>query len=115
MAQQGKAFFQAWEQQIGAIANPKILQQAQSRYAQRTKSYNKILAAVAEVRLVAPQWLSDLNDLKTLLSSELTRESVTSAADLIKKSNFLGSDVVEALKDVETELDRVAAEMAKYR
>ena len=115
MAQQGKAFFQAWEQQIGAIANPKIRQQAQSRYGQRTKSYNKILAAVAEVRLVAPQWLSDLNDLKTLLSSELTRESVASAADLIIKANFLGSDVVEALKDVETELDRVAAEMAKYR
>ena len=38
-----------------------------------------------------------------------------SAADLIIKANFLGSDVVEALKDVETELDRVAAEMAKYR
>ena len=115
MAQQGKAFFQAWEQQIGAIANPKIRQQAQSRYGQRTKSYHKILAAVAEVRQFAPQWLSDLNDPKTLLSSELTRESVASAADLIKKSNFLGSDVVEALKDVETELDRVAAEMAKYR
>ena len=42
------------------------------------------------------------------------RESVKSASNLIKQANWHGEDVVESLKDVETELDRVSAELAKY-
>ena len=60
-------------------------------------------------------FLSDLNDVKKLLDSELSRESVKSAANLIKQANWHGEDVVESLKDVETELDRVSAELAKYK
>jgi hypothetical protein len=40
---------------------------------------------------------------------------VKSAGKLIKQANWHGADVVESLKDVETELDRVSAELAKYK
>jgi septal ring factor EnvC (AmiA/AmiB activator) len=114
MQDKGAAYFKAWEDQIASISNPEIKQQAQKRYDKRTKSYDKISKAMTEARDELTPFMSDLNDLKKLFDSELSRGSVTSAKSLIKAANYHGSDVVDSLKDVETELDRVSAELAKY-
>lgn len=115
MRDKGKAYFQAWEDSIASIANEDIRAQAQKRYDKRLKSYNKIVKAMTDARDELIPFMSDLNDLKKLLDSELSRESVKSAKSLIRSANWHGEDVVESLKDVETELDRVSAELAKYQ
>jgi hypothetical protein len=115
MEERGHAFFKTWEDQIKSIANAEIRDQAQKRYNKRVKSYNKIVKAMTEARDELKPFMSDLNDVKKLLDSELSRESVKSASNLIKQANWHGEDVVDSLKDVETELDRVSAELAKYQ
>lgn len=115
MENKGAAYFQAWEDQVNSIANPKIREQAQKRYNTRVKSYNKIIKAMMAARDELKPFMSDLNDIKKLLDSELSRESVKSAKSLIKSANWHGEDVVKSLKDVESELDRVSAELAKYK
>lgn len=114
MEEKGQAYFQAWEDTIKSIANQDIREQAQKRYNKRVKSYNKIVKAMTEARDELIPFMSDLNDIKKLLDSELSRESVKSASNLVKQANWHGEDVTESLKDVETELDRVSAELAKY-
>ena len=114
MKEKGKAYFKSWEDTINSISNADIRKQAQKRYDQRLKSYNKIIKSMNEAGDELKPFMSDLNDLKKLFGSELSRESVKSAASLIKQTNWHGSDVVDSLKDVETELDRVSAELAKY-
>jgi len=115
MSEKGQAYFQSWEDSIKTIANKDIREQAQKRYDKRTKSYAKIITAMTEARDELKPFMSDLNDIKKLLDAELSRESVKSASKLVKQANNHGGDVVEALKDVETELDRVSAELAKYK
>lgn len=115
MENKGMAYFQAWEDGIKSISNENIREQAQKRYNKRVKSYNKIVKAMTEARDQLKPFMSDLNDVKKLLDSELSRESVKSASNLMKQANWHGEDVVESLKDVETELDRVSAELAKYK
>ena len=115
MEEKGQAFFKAWEEQIQTIMNDEVRTLAEKRYAKRVKSYNKIVTAMREGRDRLVPFLSDLNDVKKLLDSELSRESVKSAKNLIKRANWHGEDVVESLKDVETELDLVSAELAKYK
>lgn len=115
MGEKGKAYFQAWEDQINTIANEGIRKQARERYNKRVKSYNKIVKAMTEARDAMNPFMSDLNDIKKLLDSELSRESVKSAKDTVKSANWHGADVVESLEDVERELDRVSAELAKYK
>jgi chromosome segregation ATPase len=115
MEAKGHAFFKAWEDQIQTISNADIRNQALKRYDKRVKSYNKIVKAMTEARDELKPFLSDLNDVRKLLNSELSRESVASAKSLIKQANWHGEDVVDSLKDVETELDRVSAELAKYK
>jgi septal ring factor EnvC (AmiA/AmiB activator) len=114
MSEKGQAYFQGWEETIKSISNKDIREQAQKRYNKRVKSYNKIVKAMTDARDQLKPFMSDLNDVKKLLDSELSRESVKSASNLIKQANWHGEDVTESLKDVETELDRVSAELAKY-
>jgi septal ring factor EnvC (AmiA/AmiB activator) len=115
MSEKGRAYFQSWEDSIKAIANKDIREQAQTRYDKRAKSYDKIVKAMTEARDEFKPFMSDLNDIKKLLDAELSRESVKSAGKLIKQANTHGGDVADSLKDVETELDRVSAELAKYK
>lgn len=115
MEEKGKAYFQAWEDQINSIANADIRKEAQQRYNKRVKSYNKIIKAMGEARDELKPFMSNLNDIKKLLDSELSRESVKSARSTMKSANWHGEDVVNSLKDVETELDRVSAELARYK
>jgi chromosome segregation ATPase len=115
MRERGQTFFADWEAQVKSIQNEKIRESAASRMEKRKKSYGRIIASMQEAKDQFAPFMSDLNDIKTLLEGELTAQSVASAKDLIKKANYAGSDVQEALVDVEKELDRVSAELATYQ
>jgi hypothetical protein len=115
MKERGEAFFSDWEAQVRSINNEDIRKEAAKRLAKRKKSYDKILAAMQDAKSELVPFMSDLNDIRKLLESELTTSSVTSAKSLIRQANWHGEDVRESLMDVEKELDRVAAELAKYQ
>jgi predicted ATP-grasp superfamily ATP-dependent carboligase len=114
MREKGHAFFSDWEQQTKEIRNEDIRKEAEKRLAKRRKSYGKILAAAEEAREQLVPFMSDLNDVRKLLESELTTTTVASTKSLIRQANWHGEDVRESLMDMEKELDRVAAELAKY-
>jgi chromosome segregation ATPase len=115
MKEKGQAFFADWEEQVKSIQNENIRDAAADRLEKRKKSYGRIIASMQDAREELVPFLSDLNDIKTLLDGELTPQSVASAKNLIKKANWAGGDVREALVDVEKELDRVTAELATYQ
>jgi hypothetical protein len=70
---------------------------------------------MTEARDELVPYLSDPNDIKKLLDSELSSGSVKAAKQTIKNANWHGSDVADSLRDVESELDRVSAELSKYK
>jgi chromosome segregation ATPase len=115
MKEKGHAFFSEWEQQAKAIQNEDIRKEAEKRLAKRRKSYGKILSAMEDAREQLVPFMSDLNDVRKLLESELSASTVASTKSLIRQANWHGEDVRESLSDVEKELDRVAAELAKYQ
>jgi len=115
MKEKGHAFFQEWEAQVKGIQNEDIRKEAEKRLAKRRKSYGKILTAMEEAREQLVPFMSDLNDVKKLLESELSASSVASTKSLIRQANWHGEDVRESLSDVEKELDRVSAELATYK
>lgn len=115
MREKGQAFFADWEQHVKEIQNEDIRKEAQKRLAKRKKSYGKILTAMEEAKEELVPFMSDLNDVRKLLESELSASTVASTKSLIRQANWHGEDVRESLSDVEKELDRVAAELAKYQ
>jgi len=115
MKEKGQAFFSEWEQQVKTIQNEDIRKEATKRLAKRKKSYDKILSTMQEAKSELVPFMSDLNDIRKLLDSELTATSVASTKNVIRQANWHGEDVRDSLSDVEKELDRVAAELAKYQ
>src|SRR6185503_1310068 len=99
MKQKGQAFFAEWEQQTKSIQNESIRKEAEKRLAKRRKSYGKILTAMEEAKDQLVPFMSDLNDVKKLLESELTQSTVASTKSLIRQANWHGDDVVESLTD----------------
>ena len=77
MKQKGEAFFSEWEAQIAGIHNEDIRKEAASRLAKRKKSYGKIISEMQDAKEQLGPFLSDLNDIRTLLESELTATSVS--------------------------------------
>jgi chromosome segregation ATPase len=115
MKEKGQAFFSEWEQQTKTIQNEDIRKEAEKRLAKRRKSYGKILSAMEDAREQLVPFMSDLNDVRKLLESELSASTVGSTKSLIRQANWHGEDVRDSLTDVEKELDRVSAELAKYQ
>lgn len=115
MKLKGEAFFAEMEQQVKTIQNDDIRKEADKRLAKRKRSYGRVLAAMQEAKEQLVPFMSDLNDVKKLLDSELSSGSVASTKSLIRQANWHGEDVRETLLDVEKELDRVAAELSKYQ
>jgi chromosome segregation ATPase len=115
MKEKGKASFQEWEKEVQTINNADIRKQAEKRYDKRKKSYDKILTAMQEAREELVPFMSDLNDIRKLLDSELTEKSVSGTKMTIRSADWHGEDVRDSLSDVEKELDRVAADLAKYK
>jgi hypothetical protein len=115
MKEKGVEAFQAWEQEVNAINNADIRKEAEKRYTQRKKSYDKILKAMGEAKEELVPFMSDLNDIRKLLDSELTEKTVAATRSTIRSADWRGEDVRDSLADVEKELDRVAADLAKYK
>ncbi len=115
MKEKGQAFFSEWEQRTKEIQNEDIRKEAEKRLAKRRKSYGKILSTMEEAKEQLVPLMSDLNDVRKLLESELSTSTVASTKSLIRQANWHGEDVRESLADVEKELDRVAAELSKYQ
>jgi chromosome segregation ATPase len=115
MKEKGAAAFQEWEKEVQAINNPDIRKQAEKRYAKRKKSYDNIQKAMQKARDELVPFMSDLNDIRKLLDSELTRDTVAATRSTIRSADWHGQDVRGSLSDVEKELDRVAADFAKYK
>ncbi len=115
MKEKGAASFQDWEREVTAINNPDIRKEAEKRYNKRKKSYDKIQKAMSEAKDELVPFMSDLNDIRKLLDSELTDATVAATKNTIRSADWHGEDVRESLSDVEQELDRVAADLAKYR
>jgi septal ring factor EnvC (AmiA/AmiB activator) len=115
MRQKGQAAFADWEKEVQAINNPDIRKEAEKRLSKRQKSYTAILKAMTEAKEELVPFMSNLNDIRKLLESELTEGTVASTKSLIKDTDWHGADVRDSLTDVEKELDRVSAELAKYK
>jgi len=115
MQAKGQEAFQAWEKEVEAIQNADIRKEAQKRYDKRKKSYDRIIASMLDAKQELVPFMSDLNDIRKLLDSELTTSTVNSTKGTIKQANWHGEDVRNSLQDVEKELDRVAADLAKYQ
>jgi hypothetical protein len=100
-----EAYFLSRQQAIDTIQNKDIKESATDRLNTDKSRYSKVLAAADQAKLKLQPFMSDLKDINTLLSVELTAASVKSLSDTTSR---LGRDaagsVADAIADVNNAL-----------
>jgi chromosome segregation ATPase len=115
MRKKGESAYADWEAEVKAINDPDLRKEAEKRQAKRQKYYTAILKSLTEAKEELVPFMSHLNDIRKLLESQLTTESVASTKSTIRKAGWAAEDVSESLEDVEKEIDRASAELSKYQ
>lgn len=101
---QGQAYFQQWQRELETISNPEIRQVAQERKEQQKQLFDRLEPAAKQMWTHYEPLFSDLQDLRKMLSHDLTHSGIQAARGLIRKNTELGSIVQSDLDEVAREL-----------
>ena len=112
MKSRGDAYFADWEARTGAIADPEARKQAEAGRAKRKASYDLITRQMQLARTNFTPLLSELEQIKTLLEGDRSKEKIAAAKDLFMQANWHCVAVQRALMRTEDELHVLATDLA---
>src|SRR5262249_56513162 len=79
MKTRGQEYFKQWEQQLAQVQNPEIRNLAQQQQAKLQNTFDSIKQYAQPLKAQFDPWLSDLKDLRTYLSNDLSISGVDAA------------------------------------
>ena len=112
MKSRGDAYFANWEAPANTGADPETRRQAEAAHAQRKDSYDLIVQQMQLARANFTPLLAELEQIKTLLQGERSKEKIAAAKDLFMQANWNCVRVQRALLRTERELDSLAADFS---
>jgi chromosome segregation ATPase len=102
MDSKGKEYFTKWDEQIAAIQNEAIRERSSERRQAVEASFQKIQNEYAEARDEFKPLLADLQDIRTVLETDLTMEGLAAfkgdVKDIAKKSEPVKESLTELAK-----------------
>lgn len=108
MAAAAKTYFDTWQNDINTISNPDLKARAVKRMTNAQKNYDKLTAAVKATAEQYKPLLSDLQDIKVTLASDLT-------ADGIKAVKGIASRAARRMQSLHAETNDLLEIIAEIR
>jgi len=105
----GAEYFKNWEAQLAAVQNPEIRRLAQERRGKLQEAFGTIKTAAEGTKTSFPPFLSNLKDLRTALSSDLTVQGIAAAKGIFAKTKSNGVEVQKHLDELVAEMNTVVA------
>jgi hypothetical protein len=113
MSSRGKDYFAEWKKQGDAYANPQIRELSEQRRAALGEVYGKIAEASIGVKDAFQAYMSDLKEIRTYLSNDLTAKGLDAIAPSKDKVVRDGENLREAVTRIQNAVDRARSEMAQ--
>lgn len=113
MRTRGKEYFAEWKKQGDAYTNPRIRELSEQRRAALGEIYGGIAEAGIGVKSAFRAYMSDLTEIQTYLSNDLTPkglDAITPSTDKVVRD---GESLKDAVNRVQTAIDRATSEMAQ--
>jgi hypothetical protein len=107
MAGDGRQYFKDWQKTIDSIANESLRKKAQKRMDAVRKSYDKVEASLVRAGEKFQPFLTDLNDIKKFLATDVTAGGVKAIRSTVKSANWNYQSVETATKDALKEMDKM--------
>jgi hypothetical protein len=111
MSANSKEYFAEWEKQGDAYTNPKIRELSEERRIKLADIYAQVPAASSGVKSSYLAYLTDLKEIQTYLSNDLTPKGVESITPIAQKSVQDLDNLKASLRPVIYSLDEIKTEL----
>jgi len=105
-------YIDAWTSELTAIQNPAIQKDSAKRRTETLINFNQVEKSMNAARVAYEPFISDLNDIKTTLSTDLTAAGVSSTKGAVKNARANAISLQKSIDSVIRELDKVTAKLS---
>ncbi len=113
MKAQGNNYFEEWKKEGSEYSNPKIQQLSDQRRAELRNVYDKIAENSIGVDEAFKTYVSDVKEIQTFLSNDLTTKGISAISPTSKKVVSDGDNLKYAIQKLQTAVQDVRAEMTQ--
>ncbi|WP_138431893.1 DUF2959 family protein [Fodinibius saliphilus] len=113
MKEQGIDYFEEWQKEGTEYKNPKIKQLSDERRAALGEIYDKIAENSIGVNEAFKTYVSDIQEIQTYLSNDLTTKGIAAIASTSEKVVSEGDSLKQAIQNVQTAIQNARAEMSQ--
>ena len=111
MRKQGQAYFKAWEEEFEKIASEDLKKRFEQRKAMVEAKYAEISKVSQQLKTEYESFMSDVTDIQTVLSIDLTSANIAGIADIVEKVTAEAKTINMLIDKHVAALDMVSAEM----
>lgn len=111
MKTHSKEYFSEWDKEGAALKNPELSALSEERRSKLADIYARVPAAGAGVKSSYLSYLSNLKEIKTYLSNDLTPKGVETVKPIAKRSVHDMDTLKTSLEPVITALDEIKSEL----
>ena len=105
----GAAYFEQWEKQLADMNNPEIRQLSEERKKKLNEIFGNFGPLLEQTNADFDAFYSDLKDLRSFLSQDLTIAGMDAAKGIIKNTRESGDAVDASLDDLIAEMNAIEA------
>jgi hypothetical protein len=112
MKARGKDYFEEWQKDGNKYKNPQIQELSEQRRIELDEIYSKIAESSVGVKNAFKSYVSDVKEIQSFLSNDLTPKGIEAIAPTTKKVNIDGENFKIAIKNIQPPIDKARAAMA---
>jgi len=112
MQGKGAAYFEKWDADLAKIQNEDIRSRSLARKSEVSDRFAKIKASYAKVGETFKPFMSNLTDIKTALSTDLTRGGLDAIKPVVEKANKDAVPLREAVNELVADFKAVGVAMS---
>jgi hypothetical protein len=111
MSTQGNEYFEEWRKEGTEYTNPDIRRLSEEQRVQLRRTFNDVAEASIGVRGDLNKYLSEVKEIQTYLSNNLTSSSVEALAPVAERTLMDGRNLINNLKPVQTAINQARSQM----
>ena len=111
LREQGLEYFDEWRAQGEEVANPEVRRISEERHAESREAFAGISETSIDVKRALQTYISDLRDIETYLSNDLTPAGVQAIAPVAEQARQDGTALQQAISPMLSALNRARTGM----
>lgn len=115
MQARGKEYFSEWKKEGAQYSNKEIQNLSDQRRNDLSAVYGRIAGNSTGVKVAFRSYVSDLQQIRTYLSTDLTSKGLDSIGDVTRRVVRDGSDLKYAIQDMQSAIETAKMEMSQLR